>query len=205
MKNLFLIILFLLFLPEFACAQQFRRERPVNTWVGGSFGLTLGSKNADKYSSFDDNINFRIIPELGFMVNHKLGIGINLGFSKREYNPLTFEEVNLDNSGEQYVLGTYARYFVYQGDYGKIFIDGGAYFSRFEKEERNEFNQIDNTYGVSVGFSPGFTIHLSRTFSLIGKVGFLGYGYSETRMTKFHNFGANINLNNCSLGLLFTY
>jgi len=128
-------------------------------YAGGSLGFW--------YDNGDDGgvetTTFTISPEIGYNLNSKWAIGMALGFS----HITASDEAKVKTTG--FAIAPYARFSFYENKMVRLFIDGGFGFSTVNSDVAKTVN------GIEAGFKPGIALKLNEHFSLIGKVGFLGY------------------------------
>ncbi|NDW18200.1 porin family protein [Dysgonomonas sp. 216] len=177
---------------------------PGKMWVGGSVGL---SSTSVKVGEFDeDYLNYKILPEFGYVVNDKIGVGIVVGFQQTEVDIedlLASEEIQGKVQG--FVINPFVRYSVLKGSIGGIFVDGGVGFS----QAKNKDTDLKATI-FDVGFRPGIALNVSDKVVLTAKFGFLGY--QNTKLSpkvgndlKINEFGFDFDLNNCLFGASFVF
>ncbi len=169
-------------------------------WVGGSVGITSTSvKDGDDYT------NFKILPEFGYVINDKIGVGINVGYSQTE---ATFLEGLPVATGkiESFVVAPFVRYSALKGNIGGIFIDGGIGYGH--GKNKDEDIKVDM---FEVGFRPGVALSVSDKVSLTAKFGFLGYQYTKAKDedsgadAKVNTFGLDLDLSQCLFGVNFVF
>lgn len=194
MKNLFLSLTILFFISPLLRAQETTESSSSEeSWIAGS--LELSSLDLG-----DSNTNFKIMPEFGSMINDRFGVGINLGYAKLGYDKVSLEEIR--NPWQQYQFGAFARFIALQDKRGNLFIDGGVNFSFFTNE--GNYGETITVNMFDFGFRPGATFSITEKFSLIVRFGFLG-----TRQLRAHGedkntwTGLDLDLDNCSLGIVF--
>ena len=120
----------------------------------------------------DGAFNFMLKPEVGYEFNEKWAFGgvLSLEHSKIKgggiHNGMVYEGNGKVNS---FAIAPYARYTFFENDLLRIFADGGFGVGV------NSVKDGDNTAGFEVGVKPGIAIKLGDHFSILTKVGFLGY------------------------------
>lgn len=112
----------------------------------------------------DGAFNFTLKPEVGYEFNEKWAFGgvLYLGHNKTDMG-------NYDLKTNHFAIAPYARYTFFENDLLRIFADGGFGVGV------NAVKDGDNTAGFEVGVKPGIAIKLGDHFSILTKVGFLGY------------------------------
>ena len=120
-------------------------------------GGTAGFWSNDKDDA--DQTSFTIAPEIGYNFNEKWAIGAELGYRYAK---------EPDFKRNAFFVAPYARYTYCETGVVRLFLDGGAGFTSVKIED-------NRTNGFEIGIKPGVAIKLNDKFSLITKVGFLGY------------------------------
>ncbi|MDH8702185.1 hypothetical protein M2138_001545 [Dysgonomonadaceae bacterium PH5-43] len=144
-------------------------------YAGGSLGF-WNDDDADETAFF-------IAPEVGYNLNEKWSVGLELGY------------FNEDAVGvATFAASPYARYTYFNQDRLSLFVDGGFGFSY--KDQDN-----DET-GFNIGLQPGVAVSLTEKFSLVAKFGFLGY--NDKYLNAKDGFGLNLT-NNISFGFYVNF
>jgi len=139
----------LLLVAVIACAAI---SANAQVYLGGTAGVWRNDDNGAKTTSF------QITPEIGYNFNESWAIGASLGY--------IYEKDNAKKSA--FGISPYVRYSYYENEVVRLFLDGGFGYMRTKVGDNSE-------NGFEVGIRPGIAIKLNDTFSMIGKVGFLGY------------------------------
>ncbi|GAB6010519.1 outer membrane beta-barrel protein [Viscerimonas tarda] len=185
MKKLMMTLVVVLGISASASAQQ-----PGQIWIGGSVGFSSSSTKVGEVSS--DYTGYQLVPEFGYVVNDKIGVGINVGFGQQE-----------DAAGKEQtiVIAPFVRYSVLKGNVGGLFVDGGIGYT----QAKNKDADVKAT-GFEVGFRPGVALNVSEKISLTGKFGFLGYESLEFKDgPKGSSFGLNLDLSNVLFGISLVF
>jgi len=155
-------------------------------WVGGSVGV-----NTSKVTDGDRLTNYKLLPEIGYVLSDNWGIGIKLGYAHNEYN---VEDKKMKSDG--FMVNPFARYAFLKGDIGGLFVDGGAGYA---------YSKIKSTstkvHEFEVGLRPGVSINVSDKVALTGKFGFIGYQYEKFGSKKTNTFGFDFDLSQVQLGM----
>jgi len=190
MKKLFLTLAVL-----FSLALTVNAQDVGKMWVGGSVGLSSTKvKVGDNSESY---LNFKVIPEFGYVINDKMGIGIKLGYQQTELN---LNSENPTNKMEGFTVNPFLRYAVMKGSIGGLFIDGGVGYTHLKDKDADV-----KTNGMEVGFRPGVSLNVSEKIALTAKFGFLGYEYMKVGDVKVNNFGFDFDLDQVLLGVNFVF
>lgn len=193
MKKLLLAITLTLALAVTANAQDVGQ-----IWVGGSLGIET-SKTGD----YDRINNYNITPELGYVLNSDLAIGMRIGYKHAEeaYKSYNDEDYSLGfvygkEKYDGFEVNPFIRYTFLKGDIGGLFLDGGVGYAYL----KNKATDVKtNTY--EVGIRPGVALALSEKVVLTGRFGHLGYTHSKAGSEKSDKFEFNLKMNNILLGV----
>ena len=189
-------------------------------FVGGSLGFSSISSSAD-YSLTENGqtitINdvrdndfidpattyFNFAPKVGFYLNEKLAVGLELGFNRlteTEYriydlnyndNPVTFKEASYKTIETVFSVGAFGRYHFAEWNNFSLFaeLSAGVAFgnekTKSERENKEEINDGAKIFGIGIGLIPGVSykinehIQLEATLDLFG----LNYNYTKTTMS----------------------
>lgn len=153
----------LFFLVAFTAVSMFASAQ---FYIGGSVGFNKTDNDGVKTT------NFKIAPDFGYVLNDNWSFGLALGFSDLESN---------DFIGKEYIVSPYARYTFYRNGAFSVFTDGVFEFIT-QKPEIG-----DNTNGWGISVEPGIAYNLSDKFSVVAKIGSLGYADIED--TTAYGFG----------------
>lgn len=122
-------------------------------YVGGSAGLW--------HNSDADFTSYNLAPEVGYSFNGNMAVGATLGFAR-----VSFDK---DISEKGFYFAPYFRYFFYENRIISLFAEAGIGLST------TKVKHSDSDSGFEIGLKPGLAIKLSDNFSLVSKIGFLGY------------------------------
>lgn len=163
-------------------------------YLGGTVGLaTVGSEGGD------DETSFKLLPEIGYNLNDKWAIGTTIGYQKGTFSMLDTNISNMDGV-KAFTVAPYARWTFAKAKTVNVFLDMGFGFVS------GEANDVDFT-AFNIGVQPGIAINLNRHFSLVGKIGFLGYEVinPDGDNNNTHAFGFDANGNNIQFGLYYNF
>jgi len=180
--------IFTLLVLVFAASATYAQK---NSWyVGGQLGF---NSRTDKSTGATDitTTTWSVAPEVGtFLQNNlQLGFAVNLGGSNApNVSAFTWSPV------------LYLRRFYPVGDKFSLFTGIVGNF----KTGTEKLNGEDGTVsGWGLNLSLGAAYGISKTFTLVGQYGLLGYSYEEVKFgnekSSVSNFGINVN----SLGPVF--
>lgn len=157
-------------------------------YVGGTAGFWRSDKDDSEVTAFT------ISPEIGYNLSEKWAIGAELGYEYAKVEGL---------KNDILFINPYARYTYCETGIVRLFLDGGFGIAS------GKVNGGDSETGFEIGIKPGVAIKLNDKFSLITKIGFLGYrddygtdgGYYETT----NGFGFNLSGTDLRLGFQFNF
>lgn len=182
----------------FAISMSVNAQDVGQMWIGGSAGFSVTSVKGG-----EDYVNAKIIPEIGYVMSDKIGIGIKLGYQQTELN-MDGLLSNPDYSPGKttgFIVNPFLRFSVLKGNIGGLFVDGGLGYS-YAKNKTSDVK----VHGAEVGFRPGVSINVSSKVALTAKFGFLGYEYVKAGdHIKIHNYGFDFNLDQALLGVNFVF
>lgn len=200
MKKIILALVVLLGLGTYANAQETSKY-----WVGGSIGFTATDDGSDTYT------NYNVVPEFGFTLSDRLGLGMKLGYQHVESgNAMLLNEViELDgNDVNIFSVNPFLRIACLKGNLGGLFVDGGVSYAYAKIKDiyvsdyfgGDRMNVKMNIF--EVGFRPGVSLNVSNRVSLLGRFGFLGWQQVNVDGgSKVNNYGLDFNLNQIQLGM----
>lgn len=129
-------------------------------YVGGTASLWRNDKDDA------DITTFVFAPEIGYEINDEWAIGTELGY---RYDRAYMDQIRESLELHTLSFNPYVRYTYYKAGIVRLFFDGGFGITS------SKYGEADRVNGFEIGLKPGVAIKLNNTFSLIGKVGFLGY------------------------------
>ena len=160
-------------------------------FVGGSFSL---ERNTTK-----NETNFTIAPEIGHNFNSKTAIGGTLEFTHNYSDGI---------STNIFSVNPYFRYkFLHAAD-GRltIFVDTTAGVGIGNAKVGGEKSETAATWDV--GFKPGIAYDLSKHFTIVAHLGFIGYNGANhaAKYAGFDNkFGIDFSSSNLEFGLSYSF
>ncbi|MBP3227744.1 MAG: outer membrane beta-barrel protein [Bacteroidaceae bacterium] len=143
---------------------------------------------------------FTIQPEVGYQWNEELTFGALFGYyndrsPRVKENPLPGDDATTTRSFE---LSPYVRYTALQAGPVELFTDftvGFATSKTTAQQSRNSFR---------VGFRPGVSVALGKSFYAVAHTGFLGYADSEVGLYR-DGFGFDISRNDLTFGIFYRF
>lgn len=162
----------LLFLVAFLATSMFASAQ---FYVGGGIGFDKTDDNGAKTTTY------KFAPEVGYTLNDNWAFG------------LVLEYADFDNDVCQYGIQPYARYTFYRNGAFSAFADGCV---AYVKAENGGFD----SKGWGIGVEPGIAYSLSDKFSIVAKLGNLGY----TDVEEKKSFGFEFD-NELTFGLYYSF
>lgn len=178
-------------------------------WIGGNAGFNSSSP-ADDISSTNINIG----PQVGYMLNERLGVGItlDLSFSNMTDNTNANNEVKM--STNQMTFSPFARYYFPITDnfafFGQAQIDIAMGSSKTEDQTLGTTSE-GSISGFGIGVMPGVEYWFTPAWSMNATLGGIGYGSLTTTNklndteSKSSSFGLSGNFWNMGLGLYYHF
>lgn len=159
-----------------------------NYYVGGSLGFW---NNDDADAS-----TYTLNPEIGYNINSDWAVGAQLAYAHAKTDGA---------KADAYGIAPYARYTFLHAGKVNLFVDGAIEYVKAEN---------DNWDGsiFSIGLHPGFSINLTDNFSLVSRIGFLGYNDVDDEVSNVastmgysHGYGLNLSGANISFGFYYNF
>ncbi|WP_010136286.1 hypothetical protein [Ochrovirga pacifica] len=204
MKKLLLSTLLLTSLIGFSQEKEFKS--PIKKGVINLEGnLAFGKSNSSSvYTDLESKAtNFRINPNVGFVVQDNFVVGVSLGYSYLKNT----SDSSLSTSSlkrHSYSGGLFATQFYDITEKFKFNLTGQAIYNRTTFSS----NRDQKGNGVNIGFSPGFTYFLGNQIALKFNYGSLSYNYFENIeqdrvVNKSHNIGLDLSSSQVTFGLSY--
>lgn len=156
-------------------------------YVGGTAGIS-----SNKMAGEDSKVAYKFIPEIGYQFNKQWSAGIEFGLQKGA--PC---EISGVGNSTTYEVAPYVRYNFLNAKMFNFFLEGTVGYGRVTKVDTDIFE---------IGIKPGVALNLSNNFSLVSKVGFLGYrGMSYNGGGTSSSFGLDLDGNNIQFGVIYKF
>jgi len=167
-------------------------------YLGGTLGLNFQTKLADKDGDAT-GMAFQIKPEIGYMLNEQMGVGVVLGFgvsnnsanadydNAKGWNTGDINGGQKDKSKIAFEIAPYFRYNFLQLEKVNLFIDAGVGFKYYKQDEWNATQ-------FSIGVKPGVAVNLNEKISFVAKLGDgLGFrSYKQKDTDAVSTFGLDL-------------
>lgn len=194
-------------------------------YVGGGLGFSSSKDayvDADGVTEPDAVTSFSILPEIGYKLDDKLSVGIQLGFTTTSYGDTYVEEFQKtlkDVKATGFAIAPYARYTFVK--WGKVGLFADAQFAYAHTSAKGdmpvggdkvvECERTENTW--SLGIKPGLSFDVNDKISLVTKIGWLGYsstkpenkaGDAKTKYKASSDFGLELT-NNVEFAVFYNF
>ncbi|MFD0990843.1 outer membrane beta-barrel protein [Mariniflexile jejuense] len=208
------LIIALVLVSTFTFAQNSEESFKIskNQWIVGGVVSFNSQQFEDDYELYSSNIkrnSFSIKPDLGYVINDNLIIGVMPGFNI--YNSKT---INPSNSNEFKSLGysitPYVRKYVSIGKNFAFNLQGEVSYA-FLNEDQYADNSSNATKGSEksffIGLRPGLTYGLSQKVLINTNIGAIGYShlkrdYEIGSDSKGNTFNVGLGTSNLYFGVL---
>jgi len=128
-------------------------------YVGGGLGFSSDKPQHAEGVDVKTTTSYHILPEVGYKLDDKLSVGIQLGYSHSKAG---------EDKKDEFTIAPYARYtFVKWGNVG-LFTDAQFLYNHVKDGELKT-----NTW--SLGLIPGVSIDVTKNLTFLTKIGWLGY------------------------------
>lgn len=223
MKKLFLSLVLFLSCTLMASAQFY---------VGGTLGISHSSLDAGGSEDISGT-SFKILPEVGYQFNEHWSFGGSIGYVKGfaalgAFDPtdvkalgnamlstaldLASDENLADMDLSSFRIAPYARYtFVKAGNF-EFFLEGGIAYSYIKVKSTADVdgtpvNVDDNLSAFEINIRPGIAFNCSDKFSLVAKIGSLGYQRAKVddMDITLSRFGLDVDGNNIMFGAFYKF
>ena len=168
-------------------------------YLGGQLGFWATKTVTDKKFVFQ----YSVLPEVGYHINSKWAVGTTIGVSNGDETLTIHDEIEIFKIGA-FAVNPYVRFTFVKWDLVSLFVEGGGSY-------RYIFNLPELGYGswqdigkhqFNVGISPGIALNLSKHFSLVANIGFLGWQHYGK---DYSTFGLLFNSNTLTFGAYYNF
>ncbi|MCD7976342.1 MAG: porin family protein [Tannerellaceae bacterium] len=171
-----------------------------SAWIGGSLGVSHSENKLDGTGTNTKQTDYDLLPELGIYLSERFGIAIKVGYEHTEISHRD-NGVKTKTKGHDVVINPFVRYLFLQGTIGSLFVDGGAGV-KFGKSDGSTLTEF------TIGIKPGAMINIGNGFSLLTTFGNFGYNHTKIKTeprTKDNDFNFGFNLNNVTMGMIYSF
>ena len=138
-----------------------------------------------------DFTSFQSAPEFGVNLDENWAIGGELVYNHAKGN---------EGKVNSFAIAPYARYTYYNNGNLSLFFEGGFGYSSSKIDGADK-----STDGWQIGIKPGVALSLNDNFSILAKVGFIGYNDDYMYQKELNGFGVDLNGTNLSFGIVYKF
>ncbi len=176
-------------------------------FIGGTFGLSSQTQDFSNGGSKTDISSFSIKPLIGFLINEKIALGGQIGYSysMSDYelnNPVTSQS----SSSSRFSIGFFARRYIKISD--KFLFSTTGLIDFYRGTETSTLNSdYTKTQNYLIGFNiqPNFIFFPSPNWGIDASIGTLSYYYSKNLSTDYKNTTFNFNYGQFTFGLAYYF
>ncbi|MDE7180825.1 MAG: porin family protein [Muribaculaceae bacterium] len=132
-------------------------------YIGGSIGFMHNEENDSPATN-----QFTILPEIGYNFNKTWAVGTTIGYTYTHFN-------GYDANLHLFEFNPYARWSFFRSSNNlvQLFVDGGAGIGLGSFDVDGDDSHTAVTWNI--GLRPGVAFNVTKNFSVVAHVGFLGY------------------------------
>ena len=194
------LVLSLIAVTALAFSTQAQTEKG-NFMIGGNVELNSGKSDGAPKS----NIDFSVIPSVGYFVTDNLAIGTGIGYQVSKdytYNSVT-PALGFSTKQQAFVVSPFARYYKGINDqfkfFGQLSVPMSFGNTKVGTVDGDNYTKVSKDNNVGVALSPGFAFFPSKKFGIEFSVNGISYNdYSrkdgndnDNGGSKNFNIGAN--------------
>ncbi len=202
MKKLFLMAAFVV--ASVAASAQ--------VYVGGGIGFNSYKPG---YEGAESQTSFSILPEVGYKLDDKMAVGIQLGYLSTE-NENDLDALGADRASkvEGFTIMPYLRYTFVKWDRVSLFADLGFGYTHSKatldlgEDDGLDIEASSKVNSWQLGITPGLSIALNDKINFITKVGWLGYKSSKLDADgakASSDFGLNLDGANLQFAVFYNF
>lgn len=169
-------------------------------YLGGKLGFNVGKAG----DGAETTTKFEIAPEIGYNINEKWAVGLEIGFSTQNggFNtdeallPFPTSATKASKSDSRFSIAPYARWTFAKTGIASFFIDGG-FATVFLNNSRG------NLWNISV--RPGVKLSASEKVDFVAQIAALGYSWTSKNAGKMSTFGLNVDNTAIKFGVYYNF
>ncbi len=173
MKNLLFVILIL----PISLSAQFNKG---DKFLGGTLGFQIQQSPYTGTNFLTKSNGFAISPQIGFLLNEKLALGGNLGYSTSHFSigPDTAESTNdLSN----FSIGLFLRRYYSINDKFLFSLTGNADYGKGTIKSSSDIsNEESKNYIYSISVYPSFIFFPSKKWGIEASIGNIKFSHTKT-------------------------
>ena len=205
-------------------------------YVGGQIGFSTSSVNADtEGSSSISGTSFKILPEVGYKLNDKWAVGIQVGYSQgisafgtfdvndfrslaKNVGSAAFDVLSSSDLADvklnAFRVAPYVRYTFLKAGNFDFFLEGGVAYTNIKAKNVSELiSQIPDDPTINafeIAVRPGITFNINQNAQVVAKIGALGYQNATLDMgmgskPSINRFGLEVDGDDLSLGFNYQF
>ncbi|MDY4160970.1 MAG: outer membrane beta-barrel protein [Prevotella sp.] len=205
-------------------------------YVGGQIGFSTSSVNADtEGSSSISGTSFKILPEVGYKLNDKWAVGIQVGYSQgisafgtfdvndfrslaKNVGSAAFDVLSSSDLADvklnSFRVAPYVRYTFLKAGNFDFFLEGGVAYTNIKAKNVSELiSQIPDDPTINafeIAVRPGITFNINQNAQVVAKIGALGYQNATLDMgmgskPSINRFGLEVDGDDLSLGFNYQF
>ena len=189
-------------------------------YVGGNLGfntLSTSSTVGTTTTKGGSSSSLTLSPEVGYFLSDNLAVGVGVSFNSNSITTPITSTTSSVSLNTTFMINPYARYFFYKSGSFSAFAEGSVGYGSMMSENTLGTTTTKNpsTSIISVAVAPGIAYDLSDKFSLIAKLGNVGFQSSTvtttntigttttTSTSNSSNFGLNVGLSGFTFGAIY--
>jgi len=192
------LVLSLIAVTALAFSTQAQTEKG-NYIIGGNVELNSGKNDGAPKS----NINFSIVPSVGYFVTDNLAIGTGVGYQFNKYYSILSANTFSSTKQQAFIVSPFARYYKGINEqfkfFGQLSVPMSFGNTKVGDVDGNNYVKVSKDNNVGVALSPGFAFFPSKKFGIEFSVNGISYNdYSrkdgndnDNGGSKNFNIGAN--------------
>jgi len=168
-------------------------------YIGGQLGF-WATKRADTKLDFQ----YSVLPDVGYNINSKWAVGTTIGVSDSNESFGIDDETFVARIGS-FSVSPYVRFTFVNWGLVSLFVEGGGgYRYIFKSKSVSIYPYLDffGKHQFNVGISPGVAVNLSKKFTLMAHIGFLGWEYYGA---DYSTFGLLFNSSTLTFGAYYNF
>lgn len=171
-------------------------------YLGGGVSFHSAKPAHFENASVDSKTTISLLPEIGYKLDDQISFGIGLGYSHSKQG---------DFKTDAYSIEPYLRYTFARWNNVSFFGEVGFGYSHSENTTEVDDDTELTTGKVNtwyIGVRPGIAIDLTKNFTFLTKIGWLGYKSSKPdvdHMKASSDFGLDVSGENIQFSLQYNF